>query len=95
MAQNPFGLQSSSYRLNIADWIDITPRDGADIPNGDVGIALRAVAAGTIRYHNAWGDEIATSLSAGEIFFTSVRRVLSTGTTATGIQAGLAARRSA
>ena len=92
--QNPFGINAADFRLNIADWIAVAPSDNNDIPHGDIGIAIRAGGAGVVVFHNAWGEVIRVSMSAGEILPTSVRRILSTDTTATDLLVALAARRS-
>ena len=91
MPGNPFiGRPTDAI---VADWVNVTPSNTDDLPNGDVGICIRAVGAGTIVFHNVWGDTISTSVSAGELLPTSVKRVLATGTSATNIQVGLAVRR--
>lgn len=66
---------------------EITPNDGTDLVR--VTRAVRAAGAGVIKWHNRTGDLQTTTVGAGETVPIRARRILATGTTATGIE-GLA-----
>jgi len=62
----------------------VTPADGTDLPNGPCR-GLMATVAGNIAVYTKDGDEVTLPVNANTIYPFSVGRVLSTGTTATGI----------
>lgn len=71
------------YRTAVA----VTPADGADLPRG-ICRALYTGAGGAIALQTEEGLALTiASLPAGTVFPLMVKRVLSTGTTATGIHA--------
>lgn len=75
------GLQSPALYIEA-----ITPNDGADLAR--VTRALNVAQGGTVRVVTAAGVTGDVHIAAGVAFPIRVRRVLATGTTATGI-AGL------
>lgn len=71
----------------IARSYDVTPSDSVDLPNG-VCAALSVAAAGDVKITYASGVTSTTYLQAGIWHPMDVTRVWSTGTTATGVEAG-------
>ena len=65
----------------------ITPSDSEDLPR--VTRAIFAAGGGVVKWHNLGGQEQHTTVADGERVPIKARRVLATGTTATGIE-GLA-----
>lgn len=61
----------------------ITPDDDTDLST--VGVCLTASTAGTAAVHDMNGNSVTLYLAAGAVIPLRVRRVLSTGTTASGI----------
>lgn len=70
---------------------DVTPSDGTDLPTGPQGNTCRGVqvtGAGNVAVNLLdGGTATLTGLSAGQRLNIDITRVLSTGTTATGIRA--------
>lgn len=66
---------------------EITPSDSEDLPL--VTRSVYAAGGGVIKWHNAGGAEQHTTVGDGERVPIKARRILDTGTTATGIE-GLA-----
>lgn len=66
---------------------EITPSDGADLTRATR--SVRATGGGVIKWHNLFGAEQHTTVSDGESAPIKARRILATGTTATGLE-GLA-----
>lgn len=64
---------------------DVTPNDGADLPK--LFARITATGAGTIRVTCSGGGTVTLGIEAGGVLPVFVDRVLSTGTTATGIVA--------
>jgi len=62
----------------------ITPNNTTDLAM--MTRAIRAQGAGTIRWHNFAGQEQNITVGAGETIAIKARRVLVTGTTATGLE---------
>lgn len=90
MAQYPNTLASSNdMYTSYSDAYAVTPNDSADLPNG-VSRALLISGAGTVTLQMASGNQIvitATANSIGFVMNLRVKRVLTTGTTATLINA--------
>lgn len=61
----------------------ITPNDSTDLAN--IPRALRIDGAGTVALHDQAGTAVTYTCAAGEVLSIRARRVLATGTTATGI----------
>ena len=81
----PNYVQTSSGPADFG--FQITPSDSTDLD-----IATRAVfaaGAGVIKWHNMGGEEQHTTVVDGERVPIKARRILATGTTATGLE-GLA-----
>ena len=62
---------------------EITPSNSVDLVR--VTRAIYATGAGVIKWHNRAGDEQHAVAAAGQIIPIRARRVLATGTTATGL----------
>jgi hypothetical protein len=89
MPSNPFkGLESNPNGL-IRNWISVTPNDSTNnVGTGNVAVGLYITGAGDVSWIDA--DGITTGPVAVPANFTmsgSFTRVLTTGTTATGIWA--------
>lgn len=63
---------------------NITPNDGTDLPQKAYGIYVSG--AGDLHYISEHGDEDTVTLAAGDKWIIVVKKVYSTGTTATGIK---------
>ena len=64
----------------------VTPSDSADL--GYVARQVYAAGAGTITAHDVNGNSFTFTIAAGERVDVFCIRILATGTTATGIEAG-------
>lgn len=72
----------------VVDLYPVTPNDSADnVGNGNVAIGLYVETAGDVVFVNKNGDERTVAVPANFYLMSSVTRVKSTGTTATGIHA--------
>lgn len=77
------GVNPQTERTGLA----VTPADGTDLPNGPCR-GIYVTGAGNVNVQLAGGGTaVLTGLSAGQIVEVTVSRILSTGTTATGIYA--------
>ena len=66
-------------------WEDVTPADGTTFPNPSVGLYVEG--AGNLAFAgNGGGTVTLTAVAAKSYVWCDVRKVLSTGTTATGIR---------
>lgn len=65
--------------------VEVTPDDAADLPR--VSLALNVATAGRVRVTTLDGSVSDVTIEPGHAFPLRVRRVWSTGTTATGIRA--------
>jgi hypothetical protein len=75
--------QGSSTRAYIADdCFPITPNDGADLAVTVRGLIV--ATAGAVKITNAAGNTVTLTLPAGQ-FSLGIKRVWSSGTTATGL----------
>lgn len=85
-SQDPGITGAVSWDNNFRRSVAITPNDSTDL-SGSYPVRLRVISAGTLSYTpamNADGDYVTTqSLPAGYVLDVMVRRVRSTGTTAT------------
>lgn len=63
--------------------VSITPNDSADLSNPV--LALNVAAAGAVALVTAGGDSVTVYIAAGIVFPCHCKKVLATGTTATGI----------
>lgn len=71
------------------DTFAVTPSDSVDLPLNDLGRTVRRIkvtGAGDVAVNlTGGGTATLTTLSAGQVVLCGVSRILSTGTTATGI----------
>lgn len=87
MAANPANRGSFEGIAPGLDLVPVTPVDATDLPVA--GRAIRcspAGAAGTIRFVTLNGNTRNTSIALGETLAVNVKRILLTGTTATGLE---------
>ena len=85
---DPF--QGVSVQLNgsVYDMVPVTPNDGADNVGADnIAIGLYIEGEGNVTFHNKYGVSRTVAVPNNFYLICSVKRVLSTGTTATGIHA--------
>lgn len=81
---DPFSSRSRRPADPPVTVFDITPNDGADLPQST--IALNVATPGTVRVTTVDGSTSDVEIRAGESFPLRVKRVWLTGTTATGIR---------
>ena len=83
---NPF-QDRKRVELNgsVTDMVPVTPSDSVDLAN--VAIGLYITVAGNVTFHNM--DGVSRTITVPDNFYLicSVKRVLATGTTSTGIHA--------
>jgi hypothetical protein len=84
---DPFKNRSPSLNGPATDLIPVTPSDSVDLPI--VAVALYVEGKGAVRFVSQAGETRTVVLLDGAILPVGVRRVMATGTTATGIH-GLA-----
>lgn len=84
MPQDAYETMTPSLQSPAVGIEEITPDDLTDLAN--VTRALNVAAAGTVRVITADGSTGDIFMAAGIAFPIRVRRVLATGTTATGIR---------
>lgn len=86
----PLLNQAKNFAVNtppVFDGYAVTPSDGTDLPNGPCQ-ALQCTVGGNINVQLAGGGTaVLTGLTAGQIVLCAAQRVMSTSTTATGINA--------
>ena len=86
---NPF-QDRKRVELNgsVTDMVPVTPSNSVDLAN--VAIGLYITVAGNVTFHNM--DGVSRTIAVPDNFYLicSVKRVLATGTTATGIHAIIA-----
>jgi len=80
---DPFKHRDLDLGGPATDLIPVTPSDSTDLPV--VALALLVEQAGTVQFVSQAGQTRTVSLGAGAILPVGVRRVLATGTTASGI----------
>jgi hypothetical protein len=85
---NPFEGQRGNLNGSVTDMLPVTPSDGSDLAS--VGIGLYVTGAGDVTFHTV--DGVSRTITVPDNFYLicSVKRVLSTGTDATGIHALIA-----
>ncbi|MBC7154428.1 MAG: hypothetical protein H5U19_07430 [Rhodobacteraceae bacterium] len=82
---NPFSNRSVSLSGPATDIVPVTPDDATDLP--DVAVALYIAQGGTVRLVSVRDGTRSVPVADFSILPVGVRRVLATGTTATGIHA--------
>lgn len=84
---NPW-IDPDMRRIGLAyRWVPVTPTDGSgsNLPGGATGIAIRVETAGYVSFIDDSGDTVRMFIPQYADLSTSVRRVLSTNTTASNI----------
>lgn len=87
---NPFIYSNVNGNLSglVEDMIEVTPNDSTDnVGSGNVAIGLYFESGGTVVFLNKDGNERTVVVPDFHTLTCSVKRVKSTGTTATGIHA--------
>jgi len=86
---NPFVYTNSPNQSGLVyDMIEVTPADGTDnVGAGNIAIGLYIEAGGSVTFLNKDGNERTVIVPDYHTLTCSVKRVKSTGTTATGIHA--------
>lgn len=82
---NPFENRAIALSGPATDIVPVTPDDATDL--GDVAVALYIETAGTVNLVTVNGGSRSVNVAGNSILPVGTRRVLSTGTTATGIHA--------
>lgn len=83
---NPFNTLSTNPTGLVRKWVEVTPNDSTDnVGSGNVAIGLYIEGAGDVAFNDIDGDAVTVAVPANFYLVGSVTRVLSTGTTATGI----------
>ena len=87
MPSNPFKSLESTPNGLFRNWVPVTPNDSVDnVGTGNVAVGLYLTGGGNVSWIDVDGNTTSvTSFIAGTIIPGSFTRVLSTGTTATGI----------
>tara|TARA_R110002124_G_scaffold155109_2_gene322258 strand:+ start:600 stop:872 length:273 start_codon:yes stop_codon:yes gene_type:complete len=85
---NPFKGVDGQLNGSVYDMIPVTTSDVADnVGTGNVAVGLYITVAGDVTFHNKYGTSRTVTVPANFYLICSVKRVLTTGTTATGIHA--------
>lgn len=82
---NPFANRSLSLSGPATDIVPVTPDDATDLP--EVAVALYVETAGTIAFTSVSGGTRTVSVGSNSILPVGVRRVMASGTNASGIHA--------
>jgi len=85
---NPFEGKRGHLNGSVVDMLPVTPSNSTDLSS--VGIGLYITGAGDVTFHNVDGVSRTVAVPDNFYLICSVKRVLSTGTTATGIHALIA-----
>jgi len=86
---NPFvNVGNQNHSGIVYDMFPVVPSDGADnVGTNNVAIGLYIEIGGAVSFHNYEGTVRTVNVPDNFYLITSVKRVLSTGTNATGIHA--------
>lgn len=84
---NPFKGVGSQLNGLTNDLLPVTPANGTDLAGGTVAIGLYITGGGDVTFHNVQGVSRTVTVPDNFYLVCGVRRVLATGTTATGIHA--------
>lgn len=82
---NPFANRAVPLSGPATDILPVTPDDGTDF--GDIAIALYVETGGTVAIHTVGGQTRSVGVADNAILPVGTRRVLASGTTASGIHA--------
>jgi hypothetical protein len=85
---NPFEGKRGHLNGSVIDMLPVTPSDSTDLSS--VGIGLYITVGGAVTFHNVDGVSRTVTVPDNFYLICSVKRVLSTGTDATGIHALIA-----
>lgn len=82
---NPFEGKRGHLNGSVVDMLPVTPSNSVDL--SQVAIGLYITVAGNVTFHNV--DGVSRTIAVPDNFYLicSVKRVLATGTTSTGIHA--------
>ena len=85
---NPFEGVSVQLNGSVYDMVPVTPADGSDnLGTGNIAIGLYVTTGGAVSFHNKDGVTRTVTVPDNFYLICSIKRVLSTGTAATGIHA--------
>ncbi len=85
---NPFRGVDGQLNGSVYDMVPVTPADGSDnVGTGNIAIGLYITGEGNVSFHTKDGVTRTVTVPDNFYLICSVKRVLSTGTTATGIHA--------
>jgi len=85
---NPFRGVDGQLNGSVYDMVPVTPADGSDnVGTGNIAIGLYITGVCNVSFHTKDGVTRTVTVPANFYLICSVKRVLSTGTTATGIHA--------
>ena len=85
---NPFEGKRGHLNGSVIDMLPVTPNDSTDLSS--VGIGLYITVGGAVTFHNVDGVSRTVTVPDNFYLICSVKRVLATGTAATGIHALIA-----
>lgn len=92
MIKNPYDTLSSNPTGLVETWVSVTPNDSANnVGTGNTAIGLYVTVGGAVSWQDISGNTITATVPSFFYINCSVRRVLSTGTGATGIFALISA----
>jgi hypothetical protein len=85
---NPFEGVSGQLNGSVYDMVPVTPADGSDnLGAGNIAIGLYVTTGGAVSFHNKDGVTRTVTVPDNFYLICSIKRVLSTGTAASGIHA--------
>ncbi len=85
---NPFRGVDGQLNGSVYDMVPVTPANGSDnVGTGNIAIGLYITGKGNVSFHTKDGVTRTVTVPDNFYLICSVKRVLSTGTTATGIHA--------
>jgi hypothetical protein len=92
MNKNPYRTIDTNPTGLVETWVAVTPNDSTNnVGAGNTAIGLYVTSGGTVSWQDLSGTTITVSVPAYFYINCSVRRVLATGTGATGIFALISA----
>jgi hypothetical protein len=92
MNKNPYKTLDTNPTGLVETWNAVTPNNSTDnVGAGNVAIGLYVTVGGAVSFNDVNGTTITVSVPSNFYINCSVSRVLSTGTTATGIFALISA----
>lgn len=86
MASNPYKSLSTNPTGLVRNWVKVTPNDSSDnVGTGNVAIGLYIETAGNVVFTDIDGNDNTVAVPSNFYLTCSVKRVKSSGTSATGI----------